>query len=435
MAHLEENARPRWQNLWSFLRDLNLFVSQRPSTDETDLHDQRVSTRLFVFLVILSSMTLTMYVALVRGIHTTYVEKPSLTEYSHLYSTYSSALTCPCTRVSIAYDEVLNVQYRLHEACSSVFVTDSWIELLSFPVFNEVVFTADARTIAMNTFQGLRAICQLSNRTLDNGLTQLSSNQYVSATVTPTQVFHSQIQAIFDKFLSSVTDEARLSLELIQDITYSNGYWSARLTNFLVFWQLTTQHFLVFQQEYNGCSCGSTSSCDDDYVIWANRTTPLTALPGLHRGCLITRVLLRSTLECFYDEFCIEKYLSYFNGTSLNSFPPMRSSSPSRYQQNSTIQEIVDGLMIEEQKLSIRYDNYYNQCQPVMCTYTIPTQNGALYISTTLFGLVGGLMTILRLCVPVLVRCGRAIERLIHGTTGERHCDTYFDSLPKVCIA
>ena len=430
MAHADENARPWWQKLWSFLRNLNLFRSKPPSTDEVDLYNERVSTKLFLLLLILSTMTLTMYVGLVKGIHILYVEKPSFMEYSHLYSKHSSSLNCLCTRVSIAYDEVFNAQYSLHEVCGSVFITDSWIQRLSFPPFNEVLLTADARTTAMNTFQGLRVLCQLANRTVANGLTELAKNQYVSATVTPTHVFHSQIQAILNKFFSSIADETRLSLELVQDIIYSNGYWSARLTNFLVYRQISTDTFRVVQQEYDGCNCGSTSSCGDEHVIWANRTTPLATLPGWSRGCLITRVLLRSTLECFYDAICIERYLSYFNGTSIHAFPPMTLWSSSRYQRNSTIQDIVNSLMIENQTLSIRFDNYYKECHPQMCTYTVLTRNGALYIATTLFGLVGGLMTILRLCIPILVRSAQAIKRLMRGTTGMNHCG--FSVLPLI---
>ena len=156
MAHLDESVRPWWQKLWSFLRTLNLFPSRPPSTDEVDLRNERISTQLFLLLLILSTMILTMYVALVEVIQTRYVEKPSLVEYSSLYSKYSSSLACPCTRVSIAYEEVLNAQYRLHEVCSSVFVTDSWSELLSIPIFSEILLKADVRATAMNTFHGLR---------------------------------------------------------------------------------------------------------------------------------------------------------------------------------------------------------------------------------------------------------------------------------------
>ena len=79
-------------------------------------------------------------------------------------------------------------------------------------------------------------------------------------------------------------------------------------------------------------------------------------------------------------------------------------SLPSRFFPNSTLEEVVDVLMVEQWNSSRMYDSYYNECQPKECTYTHQTKNSVIYIVTTLFGLTGGLTTALRLLVPRLVK-------------------------------
>ncbi|CAF1538737.1 unnamed protein product, partial [Adineta steineri] len=74
-----------------------------------------------------------------------------------------------------------------------------------------------------------------------------------------------------------------------------------------------------------------------------------------------------------------------------------------RFMENSTVQEMMDELMIETWNSSIMYESYYNECQPSQCSYTVDTKNDAIYIITTLIGLVGGLITVLKLMVPRIV--------------------------------
>jgi hypothetical protein len=75
----------------------------------------------------------------------------------------------------------------------------------------------------------------------------------------------------------------------------------------------------------------------------------------------------------------------------------------SRFFENSTIEELVNQLMVEEWNPSVIYENYYNECQPSQCIYTHQTKNDAIYIITTLVGLIGGLTTALKLIVPRMV--------------------------------
>jgi hypothetical protein len=82
----------------------------------------------------------------------------------------------------------------------------------------------------------------------------------------------------------------------------------------------------------------------------------------------------------------------------------LNSSLPTNYSVTSTIQQLLDGLMVENWNVSLTYESYYNACQPIECIYTYETRNGVVYIITTIIGLVGGLITVLKVLVPALVK-------------------------------
>jgi beta-lactamase regulating signal transducer with metallopeptidase domain len=88
-------------------------------------------------------------------------------------------------------------------------------------------------------------------------------------------------------------------------------------------------------------------------------------------------------------------------------------SLSSRFLPNSTLKAIVDELMVEQWNQSIMYDRYYNECQPIKCAYTYQTKNSIVYIVTTLLGLLGGLITVLKLIVPRVVMFVRKKKELI----------------------
>ncbi|CAF4390250.1 unnamed protein product, partial [Adineta steineri] len=87
------------------------------------------------------------------------------------------------------------------------------------------------------------------------------------------------------------------------------------------------------------------------------------------------------------------------------------------FSMNSTIQELVDELMVEEWNSSTIYDGYYNECQPSKCSYSYQTKNDAIYIITTLIGLVGGLITVLKLIVPRLIKMMRRKKEITRSET------------------
>jgi hypothetical protein len=124
-------------------------------------------------------------------------------------------------------------------------------------------------------------------------------------------------------------------------------------------------------------------------------------------GCYTIESLLQSSLKCFYDQWCIDKVESYIESSAPMAVVALNKSVPSLYSVDSTIQKLVDNLMIEEWNVSMMYETYYNECQPIQCSYKVARKNDVIYIVTTLFGIGGGLTTTLKLIVPRFVKLAR----------------------------
>jgi hypothetical protein len=122
------------RELQQYLRNLNFFPSVPPSTDEYELQTQRISTRLFIIILSASLTILLLYTSLDKVTKMISVEEPTLTNYSQLYSTYSTALTCPCSKISVDYGKILDVNYTLHQVCSSIFVHRTWLKYLQYMI-------------------------------------------------------------------------------------------------------------------------------------------------------------------------------------------------------------------------------------------------------------------------------------------------------------
>jgi hypothetical protein len=127
-------------------------------------------------------------------------------------------------------------------------------------------------------------------------------------------------------------------------------------------------------------------------------------VPGFYKGCYVIEALLQSTLECFYDQECIDQLQSYIFWSPSINVTELNASLSSVYSINSTIEDLIANLMIEEWNVSPLYETYYNECRPTQCTYKLETNNDLIYIFTTLFGIAGGLITVLEVVVPRLVK-------------------------------
>jgi hypothetical protein len=195
---------------------------------------------------------------------------------------------------------------------------------------------------------------------------------------------------------------------MIRDTTQANALFSALQNNYNLYIGNINFQASISPTNYDGCSCVSSFACISQSSIYDYASgISLFDVPNFYKGCNVIESLLQSTLECFYDQQCIDDLQGLISSSSPVNVIALDESLPSVYFMNSTIKNLVDNLMIEQWNVSQIYENYYNECRPIQCTYTLETNNDIIYIVTTLFGVAGGLTTVLRLILPRLIKLMR----------------------------
>ena len=58
-------------------------------------------------------------------------------------------------------------------------------------------------------------------------------------------------------------------------------------------------------------------------------------------------------------------------------------------------------------KWNASYSDYFSKCQPSSCSYKIVTKTPWIVVITTLIGLFGGLVKILQISVPLIIKVVR----------------------------
>jgi hypothetical protein len=217
-----------------------------------------------------------------------------------------------------------------------------------------------------------------------------------------------------------LTNNFLLSLATIRDTTQANALLSALQNNYVVYVKEGENSEGITGLSYDGCNCRASSTCIiPSFIDVSRNSTLLFDMPNFYKGCNVIESLLQSTLECFYNQQCIDGLKGQISSSSSVSVTALNVSLPSVYFMNSTIGELLNNLMIEQWNVSRIFENYYNTCHPIKCTYTLETNNNLIYIFTTLFGIAGGLITALKFIVPKLVKLMRKKREQQQAFTGK----------------
>ena len=106
-----------------------MYLKNRNKRSIEQIQRQRISTRIFIILLIVSLIVLLIYISLENVTETKTVKNPSLERFNVLYQQYSDSLQCPCKTSSIKYQTFpIRFDPQFHSICASDFVTSkTWV--------------------------------------------------------------------------------------------------------------------------------------------------------------------------------------------------------------------------------------------------------------------------------------------------------------------
>ena len=398
-----------------YFLNLNLFAPPTGS-GKTETDQQRrwnlVATRIYLVVLTLALLVLTLVTWSSSETILVTVTRPTKEQTAVL----PHDANCPCSKISLSYGDFTEIRASYHQLCSSDFVSDRWIRAIYSGANSTYFSLRDFRLFGSAQFQALAGFCRLADLAVQQSITSFSSDIFISSQVLSEAFVRSQTDSAIRQFQFTAPNVFASRLKIISEITVANKLISALQTNSILSYDINVlygRYFVsatpvIYQDDAgSSCDCAIDLYCrlragfDDtlggtSQLEYGNMTT----LPGLSAGCLPVSSILASTLECFYNQTCLDKVISYFPTNERFTALPTRVLS--RFSSDSSVQSMVDRLMVENWTTAISYDKYYTRCAPTACTYTQIQQHGFLFILTRLISLLSGLTLVLGLAIPPL---------------------------------
>ncbi|CAF0990553.1 unnamed protein product [Adineta steineri] len=363
----------------------------------TCTNEYEITTRLHFILLIILMLIFYFITFLPSSLTTVQITEPNVSIYQDLSKQTSELVQCSCSQISFNYETFLNVQPYFHEICSSDFMSNEWIRYIyeTNKQYSQLNYT-DFRLSAVGQFQLLISFCQLSQRTIDESLSQLNVTAYIETQLVPLNVLDNIIQTTMKEFHLKTSKLFGTTLSILREITETNKLMSGYSTNWK-YDNIDIDEYSSFlyttSLSYEGCDCALSSKCTQ-------------SSRGMKVGCYPFEALLQSTLQCFYDQQCIDVNKNFKALNSSNVF--------SRFNITSTIEFIVQELMIENYSIVMSYENYFNQCAPSSCSYSYTGHHNAIDTIIMLIGLYGGLVIISRWLAFLVFQIYKCRIRQIH---------------------
>ncbi|CAF1492580.1 unnamed protein product, partial [Adineta steineri] len=426
-----------WQSLYRIVHNKwntgNIFDSQ--SVDPFIIRRGILSTRLYSILVIISLITLITYTSLSNRIENKTVILPSQSIYEDLQKKYTGSLQCSCTQVSIPCGNFVQTSPLFHQVCSSNFISQQWINFI-FQTNSISIWSIDVRTSLSAMWQLIRAFCQSSINIITDELNQFNSSPLVNTMLLTEDLLEAKVQAAL--YLSRQTALSTLTqpVTIVHKITQANQLVTGLLTNYVA----VTQNFGLasynpvydigymnvslyaglFGNKYllnnstRVCSCQNNGSCPLPANLYLyktyetfgtydlNRIKANETLSGIIIDCLPSQMVLSSSLECFYNQSCLNILLSSYKNPLNISI--LNQSLSSRFLSTTKIELLINELFLEEIFNATNYTKYYSQCSPSVCQYTYIHSFSWIYILIIFTGLLGGITTVLHIITPYIIR-------------------------------
>lgn len=394
--------------------NVNIFGPSADSDEREDEQQRRwniIATRsyfllLFIILLIVGAVSW-------WSTEVTMISIKHPTEEVFKYLPYDTR--CPCSRGSVSYGDFASLEPRFHQVCSSDFVSNRWIETIFSGSNSTYFYLGDFRRFGSGHFQALASFCRLSMANIQESISTFKLTTLTSLSILSEIVLRQQTEVAFEQLTSIARKRFAAQLTLISQMTVANRLVSGLQTNHGFIYKVEnsrlmsigTHSHIIVQDSNITCDCLLSPDCQYQAVFDESFGAPRqdyhsksVTVPGMYAGCLPASSILSSTLECFYDQTCVDNLLSSFPTSA--TFAAMIPSHASIYKPTATVKSMVDRLMIEEWRIDTSYEQYYAQCAPASCTYSQVKRNGVIFALVKIISLLATLTFVLGIVIPNL---------------------------------
>ena len=407
-----------------FICQLNLYM-EKNDLSETD---QRLSTRVYLILLFAGLFILVCFTSIIPQAHIITITNPSVADFDHFVRRYAHTPNCRCFHATIVHRDFVSFRQRFHPVCSSDFISQEWISFL-FHSRVDHFYPLDFRLSASAQFQALALLCRHAQQAVKAELDQFLSSVFISSRALSRTNLIEQLTTVLKQFKIQTIEHFSSEHRFLWTTIDQYQFISALRTNFVTksipgsgiyetfaLIYPTVTNLSHSSQEMNGtCRCDESSHCIYPAAIYngSNVLVPdqvlkldasiLFIIPGFYVGCLPLTSILQSTLECFYNQSCVNMVIAYSSNQTTKSFLPINASS-SCHHPNETINSLFDQMMLASWNDTIDYDAYFKICAPKSCTYSVIENFVFVYVITMLISIFGGLNVTIRMLSPVVVQ-------------------------------
>jgi hypothetical protein len=281
--------------------------------------------------------------------------------------------------------------------CSSDIISSTWLTLLRlilhFPRHVDDRYGYSHR--AGFQFILLKKLCNDAKQTIKNSLEQFLNQTFITSQVISEEIFKKQAIELIEEWKTFTNKNFLRTLHLIEEIQYGN-HLSARSSNSYFDLNMIPNTFVLNSLiYYDRCNCMLSSSCHAPMRVYRSLmeySTDKFDMPGFFVGCFPLKALLKSTLECFYNQTCID-IVKDLTQIYLNFRVDLTPLNATRNFPNETINFVVNKLFVDDWSQSISFDNYFTTCAPQSCTYEYIGRRNLIFIVTSVISIYGGLST------------------------------------------
>ncbi|CAF2677762.1 unnamed protein product [Rotaria sp. Silwood2] len=220
---------------------------------------------------------------------------------------------------------------------------------------------------------------------------------------------------LVDKFTDSTRSEFQRTLSITRTLITANAFISTiRISKQVKSTDGSRIDIMVPILQRGDLCVGYFCSCllqSVDCYEYANINYPAdtfesTAFTAIENKCFMTETVLKASLECWFDDSCFDVVYNYYVTRAVDnliSINPLDIHISSKFMITDTMEILMNALLLENQTVNVSYNQYYNKCSPLFCTYDIQQRFDLIFLITSIAAMYAVLSKFLRLILPMLV--------------------------------